>query len=133
MEERPDVLAPRFTPTGMPMRPDVLAPLPSPLVMAGAPPLVFHALPDPVPKSAEDPIARRAGMVAWAGDLPEETNDAITQVRLLSSRYAWELQAVFKRAKVDVGRAIAALDQVQQAQHVAVDALVLPHVSKRSE
>jgi len=119
--ERPDVLAP------------ILEPLPNPLVMAGTKPVVFQTVTDPVPKPAEDPIARRVSMVAWAGDLPAETAEAIIQVRLLSSRYAWDLQAAFKRAKVDVGRAIAAIDQVQQAHHLAVDALVLPHVNKKSE
>jgi len=118
---RPDVLAP------------ILDPLPNPLVMAGTKPVVFQTSTDPVPKPAEDPIARRVSMVAWCGDLPEDTADAIIQVRLLSSRYAWDLQAAFKRAKVDVGRAIAAIDHVQQTHHLAVDALTLPHVNKKSE
>lgn len=130
MDEK-TALAQKFAWIGTAERPDVLAPLPSPLVMSGAPPVVLvEKIPDPVPKPAEDPIARRAAMVAWCGDLPAETEDAVTQVRLLSSKYAWDLQAVFKRAKVDVGRAIATMDQVQQTHHLAVDALILPHLNK---
>lgn len=155
--ERPDVLAPRITPTGMAERPDILAPqlvrhehameattkrpdvlaprITAESVIETSDKVVgrHDRVPDPVPKPAEDPIARRAAMVAWCGDLPAETKDAITQVRLLSSKYVWDLQAAFKRAKVDVGRAIATIDHVQQTHYMAIDALVLPHMNFRSE
>ena len=83
--------------------------------------------------AVEDPIEKRVVMIGGVYPKPDETHEEIQEVRVATMDYATRLQTLFKRGKVDIGRAIATLDHLQQTQNMAIDALSLPHVSKSSE
>ena len=78
----------------------------------------------------EDPVEKRVAMINGYFDLPTDTVDGMKEIRLAVADCAHRLEAVFKRCKVDTGRAIATIDLLQQTKNVACDALILPHASK---
>jgi hypothetical protein len=81
----------------------------------------------------EDPIEARVSLIQGIYSEPLDTSHAITDVHMAAIRYAKDLQQIFKRGKVDTGRAIASLDLVRQSYSTATDALLLPYVTKKSE
>lgn len=113
------------------LRPDVL-------VTAGAPPLVFHPIveaPRLVP-IADSPMGKRVTLISGTCDkvLPAETVMAIVEIQRLSTVYAQNLRALLEGCnKVDTGRCIAALDHVQQAKNIAIDAVKLPNLPAYNE
>ena len=80
-----------------------------------------------------DPVAKRVAMINGYFDLPDDTIQSMKRVREASVEYAKELQCIFKYAgvNVDTGRAIAAIDHVQQTKNIACDALILPFASEK--
>lgn len=52
------------------------------------------------------------------------------EIREALSECAHKLQEIFKRNKIDTGRAIASIDLLQNAKNTACDALILPHAEK---
>jgi hypothetical protein len=78
----------------------------------------------------EDPIEKRVAMINGYFPLPTETTTGMKEVREAVSECATKLESVFKRCKVDTGRAIATIDLLQQAKNVGCDALILPHAEK---
>lgn len=83
--------------------------------------------------AVDDPIDKRVEMVNGMFQLPGETLLAMKDVREASELYARTLQAIFKRGKIDIGRAIATIDHIQLTKNLACDALILPHASKAAE
>jgi hypothetical protein len=81
----------------------------------------------------EDPLERRVAMVSGGYPHPGATLRAMNEVTDVSEQYAQSLRQIFKRNKVDTGRAIAAIDHVQQTKNIAMDALSLPYVTKSAE
>jgi|WetSurMetagenome_2_1015567.scaffolds.fasta_scaffold00274_7 hypothetical protein len=81
----------------------------------------------------DDPLERRVAMVSGGYPHPGATLRAMNEVTDVSEQYAQSLRQIFKRNKVDTGRAIAAIDHVQQTKNIAMDALSLPYVTKSAE
>ncbi len=77
-----------------------------------------------------DPIEARVAMTNGWFELSDETKKDMSTIREASEQYAKTLEAVFKRAKHDKGRAIASIDAIQLAKNIACDALILPFASK---
>ncbi len=78
--------------------------------------------------AVEDPIEKRVRLLAGVYTEPLESKYAVTDIHMAAIAYAKELQSIFKRSKVDTGRAIAALDAVKQSYSLATDAIILPCV-----
>jgi hypothetical protein len=76
-----------------------------------------------------DPIATRVKVIATRLDLPDETREAMQEIRVAAEVFAQTLETVFKKHKRDTGRAIAAIDTIQHAKNLACDALLLPHAT----
>jgi len=105
--------------------------------MAGAPPLVLHPVEPkhPLPLSTNNALdvvlAKRVALINNIGYtcLPAEACVAIAEIQRLSTAYAQDMRLVMTGSKlVDTGRCIAAMDHIQQAKNIAVDALKLPYV-----
>lgn len=71
----------------------------------------------------------RVAMINCDAELPPETLDQMNRIRAIVSDCGNQLNEIFQKsgAKIDVGRAIASLDHLQQVENVACVALILPH------
>jgi hypothetical protein len=76
----------------------------------------------------EDPIDKRVKLLGGVYTEPLDSKYARSDIHQAALVYATELQNIFKRNKVDTGRAIAAIDAVSQSYRIAVDAVMLPYV-----
>lgn len=63
-------------------------------------------------------------------DLQSITVEGMKEIRVAVAECAAKLESVFKRHKVDTGRAIATIDLLQQAKNTGCDALILPYAEK---
>jgi hypothetical protein len=75
----------------------------------------------------------RVMMIDGRFDLPEETVNAMNDIRVSVERcahYLYEVVFCDPAVKLDMGRAIAAIDLLQQVKNVACDAVILPHHHK---
>ncbi len=77
-----------------------------------------------------DPVEARVAMINDFFDLPEETEQAMGEVRRAAEVFAKALESIYKKNKHDKGRAIASIDLIQQTKNVACDALILVHAEK---
>ena len=77
-----------------------------------------------------DPIEKRVAMLNGRFDLPPEQIQAMDEIRAAVEECGKYIGAVFMSNKVDTGRAIAAIDELQKAKNTACDALILPFVEK---
>lgn len=69
----------------------------------------------------------RVAMINGNFELPDSTIQGMRDVRAAVAECASKLHEIFKKEKIDTGRAIASIDLLQQAKNVACDALILPH------
>ena len=78
----------------------------------------------------DDPLEKRVEMINGQFDLPGDSVEGMKEIRIAVSLCARTIHESFKKRKVDIGRAIAAMDSLQQAKNIACDALILPHATK---
>lgn len=76
----------------------------------------------------KNPIDARVALISNQLQLQHVSTFFSAEVQAAIEECAKKLQIIFKRDHVDTGRAIAALDLLQQTKHVAIDALKLPFV-----
>lgn len=74
-----------------------------------------------------DPVSARVALINGNFDLPEESVQAMKNIRKAVSDAAEIIERESKRVKHDVGRLIAAVDTLQQAKDVACVSVILPH------
>jgi hypothetical protein len=77
-----------------------------------------------------DPIEKRVAMINGYFDLPQEQIDGMKEIRSAVAECGAKLEQVFKKTKIDTGRAIASIDELQKAKNIACDALILPFAEK---
>ena len=77
-----------------------------------------------------DAIEKRVAMINGNFPLPDEVISDMREIRAAVSECADKLQTIFKRRKIDTGRAIATIDLLQSAKNTACDALILPYGEK---
>ncbi len=79
-----------------------------------------------------NPVEKRVAMVNGMFNLPDDTLQAMRDIRTASDAYARALHEVFSREGVeaDTGRSIATMDAIQASKNMACDAVILPHASK---
>ncbi len=76
-------------------------------------------------------IAGRVDLVSGNFNVPEKTTEALKQIHVATAEMAEKIASTVESADAhDIGRLIAALDQLQQVKNTACDALTLPHVPK---
>ena len=86
------------------------------------------------------PLEARVELINGLFDLPSESSEAMKQIRAIVATCAQDLKVVFdsltksKEAGspppgYDMGRAIAAIDLLQQVKDVACVSILLPHAS----
>jgi hypothetical protein len=77
-------------------------------------------------------VAARVDLVKAGVPLPDATVEAVKRICAITGQAAEELTATIEGTKAyDIGRLIAALDQLQQAKNTACDAINLPHHLKK--
>jgi hypothetical protein len=77
-----------------------------------------------------DPIEKRVAMLNGRHDLSSEQVMGLNEIRAAAEECGEKLLIIFKKCKVDTGRAIAAIDELQKVRNTACDALILPFVEK---
>lgn len=77
-----------------------------------------------------DAIEKRVAMINGNFPLPDEVISDMREIRAAVSECAEKLQTIFKRRKIDTGRAIASIDLLQNTKNTACDALILPYGEK---
>ncbi len=75
-------------------------------------------------------IAARCNMFATRYDANKQEAKAKDEIRECAGRFATDITIILSQVDVDYGRVIAALDLIQQAKNVAIDAIVLKQAIK---
>jgi hypothetical protein len=76
---------------------------------------------------SNNPINVCVSMINGNFNLPDSTVQSMKDIRAAVAECAVKLQDIFNKEKIDVGRAIASIDLLQQVKNTACDALILPH------
>lgn len=77
-----------------------------------------------------DPVTKRVEMINGRFDLPQETIQAMNDIRQAVDQCARSIQTATSKVETDTGRLIATMDLLQQAKNVACDSIILPHATK---